>query len=201
MKFGDINVWIEAVSPNPGKGSDAVPEPIVNGSDKLPMRECLLRFTQAITDKRHKLHDYMERDLISEADCNLIAVSACALNQFGTLLDWPQPVMLRVLAGAGNLAIPLNRSSEPFSIHTEATVRDSGSPVDLSLFHTGGFNSVSGVLYSDQDPLNALIAPEESFELFLNPKAKVNAPKEITEKITTWREEAATDKELVWRKS
>jgi len=201
LDFGERKVWVEAVAPNPGKTSDSVPEPILDGAAKLPMDECLLRFTQAMTDKRDKVHGYIQRGIVSAADCNLIALSACALNQFGSLLNWPQPVMLRVLAGAGNLAIPRDKSSEPFSKHTETTFRDSGSPVNLALFYREVFSSISGVVYSHKDPLNAPMAPEESFQLFLNPKAKITIPALITDRIPTWSEEAATDRGLVWRRS
>jgi len=197
LEFGDLRVWVEAVAPKPGTASDAVPVPVVNGVAELPMRECLLRLTQTMTDKRDKLRNYMKRGIISKGDCTLIAMSACALNQFGPLLDWPFPVMLRVLAGADNLTIPLDKSSESFSIRTEAITRDSGSKVELALFYCEEFSSISGVLYSDEDPFNAPMVAEDSFQLFINPKAKVRVPKGITTKITTWRQSPITTGEGV----
>jgi hypothetical protein len=148
LDFEDTKVWVEAVAPKPGTKSDAVPEPVLNSVQDLPMRECLLRLTQAVTDKREGLNCYVERGIVSENDAFIVAVNACALNRFGSLLGWPHPVMLRVLAGAGDLAIPLNKSSEPYSIRQEATIRDSGSPVNLALFYSNEFSSITGVLYS-----------------------------------------------------
>ncbi|MGO9376213.1 MAG: hypothetical protein ACLQBD_29550, partial [Syntrophobacteraceae bacterium] len=188
LNFEDTKVWVEAVAPKIGTKSDAVPERVVNGVADLPMRECLLRLTQAVTDKRQKLDSYIQRRIVSGNDAFVVAVSSCALNQFGFLLDGLLPVMLRVLAGASNLTIPFNKSSEPYSKREVATIRDSGSPVDLSLFDSDVFSSVSGVLYSNQDPLNAMPAPEESFEFFLNPKCKaqVRVPLGIIARIPTW---------------
>ncbi len=98
LTFGNTKVWIEAVAPKSGTKSDAVPQPVVNGVQDLPMRECLLRLTQAVKAKRDAFDYYIKRGVVSEADCCVIALSACGLNQFGTLLEFPQPVMLRVLA-------------------------------------------------------------------------------------------------------
>lgn len=201
LKFGNTKVWIEAVAPKSGTKSDAVPQPVVNGVEDLPMRECLLRFTQALMTKKEKLKCYIQRGIVSEADCYVVAVSACSLNQFGTLLEWPQPVMLRVLAGAGDLAIPLSGSASPYSERKDVIFRDSGSSVDLALFDSAEFSSVAGILYSKQDPLNAPRAPDESFEFFLNPRRKVEDPKAITERITTWSKERGTGEEVPWKKT
>jgi len=165
------------------------------------MRECLLRCTQAITAKRDAFNCYIQRGIVSEADCLVVALSACDLNRFGEFLEWPQPVMLRVLAGAGDLAIPLSRPATAYSKRKNATFRDSGSPVDLALFHSAEFSPVAGVLYSKQDPLNAPAAPEESLEFFLNPKGRAEVPRAITERLATWSEERSTGQEAVWKRT
>jgi len=203
LDFDDTKVWVEAVAPKPGTKGDAVPESVVNGVQDLPIRECLLRLTQAVTDKQERLNCYVQRGIVSEKDAFVVAVSACALNQFGSLLEWPQPVMLRVLAGAGDLAIPLSKNSKPYSKRQETTVRDSGSLVNLSLFYSDEFSSVAGVLYSNQDPLNAPIAPEESFEFFLNPKSKaeVKVPLTLMQRMPTWSEDRSTEEEVVWKRT
>jgi hypothetical protein len=201
IEFGSSKVWIEAVAPTRGMTSDAVPEPVVNGGCDLPMRECLLRLTQAVTAKRNAFHNYVQNGIVSEKDCQVIALSACGLNQFGTLLDWPQPVMLRVLAGAGDLTITLDGSAAAYSKRKDATLRDSGSPVELALFSSGGFNSIAGVLYSQVDLLNSPVAPEESFEFYLNPNSEVIVPDIMTARMATWSEEQNTDQEVVWHRT
>ncbi|MCD6450006.1 MAG: hypothetical protein J7L34_05825 [Thermotogaceae bacterium] len=200
LDFGDTKVWVEAVAPKVGTESDAVPKPIINGAAGVPMRECLLRLTQAITSKRKALNSYLQRGVVSEIDAFIIAVSSGALNQFGPFLDWPQPVMLRVLAGASYLVVPLNKSSEPYSERQWKIYRDSGSPVNQGLFYSDKFNSVAGVLYCNQDPLNAPMAPEKSFEFFLNPRGKVKLPKAITERITTWSENSSSEQDSEWKR-
>jgi len=201
LKCGNTNVWIEATAPKPGTKSDAVPQSVVNGVGDLPMRECLLRLAQALTAKRDAFSSYMARGIVAEADCRVIALSACGLNQFGTLLDFPQPVMLRMVAGAGDLAIPRSGVAEAFSMRTSATFRDSGSSVDLALFCLQAFKSVAGVLYSNYDPLNAPAAPEQSFELYLNPRGSSSVPSEIRKGMTTWSEDGSTEHDAVWVKT
>lgn len=198
LKFGNTKVWIEAIAPTVGMTSDAVPQQVVNSVEDLPMRECLLRFAQALTDKQNGLKRYIQRGIVSEADCYVVAVSACNLNEIGRLLEWPHPVMLRVLAGASDLTIG---SAPPYSKFKGVTFRDSGSPVDLALFDSAEFSSVAGILYSKQEPLNAPRTPEVSFEFFLNPKNKVEVPKAITERIATWSEESRTGEGVVWKRT
>jgi len=198
LDFNNTKVWVEAVVPKPGTKSDAVPEQVANGVQDLPMRECLLRLTQAITAKREAVNSYIQRGIVSEKDAFVVAISACALNQFGSLLEWPQPVMLRVLAGAGDLAIPLDWNRSTYSTRQETILRDSGSPVATVLFEEEGYRIISGVLYSNVDPVNAPLSPEKSFSLFLNPRAYVEVPIGIRKKMLTWREKNRTGTEIVW---
>jgi hypothetical protein len=165
------------------------------------MRECLLRITQAITDKREAANSYIQRGVVSKNDAFAVAVSACALNQFGSLLGWQQPVMLRVLAGAGDLAIPLDRSHSPYSTRQVAILRNSGSPVDTILFEKEEYRIISGILYSNADPVNAPLLPETTLSLFLNPKADVEVPIGICRMMGTWREEKRAGTEIVWTKT
>lgn len=201
VKYGNLKVWIEAVAPTSGTKSDAIPESVVNGVQDLPMRECLLRLTQAVTAKRDVFNSYIQQGIVSEADCCVVALSACDLNQFGTLLEFPQPIMLRVLAGAGDLAIPLSGMGGAYSKRKNSTFRDSGSQVDLAMFSSPEFSSVAGVLYSKQDPLNAPMAPEESFEFFVNPKGKVTIPAAIINSMATWSEDRNMEQGVVWKKT
>jgi hypothetical protein len=189
LDLASTKVWFEAVAPKPGTKSDAIPEPVANGVQDLPMRECLLRLTQAITAKREAANSYIQRRIVSKNDAFVVAVSGCALNQFGSLLDWPQPVLLRVLVGAGDLTIPLDRSHSPYSTRQDAILRNSGSPVDTVLFEKDDFRIISAVLYSHSDPVNAPLSAETTLSLFLNPKADVEVPIGICRRMVTWRGE------------
>lgn len=201
LTFGSSRVWIEAVAPTPGMTSDAVPLPVIDGVQTLPMRECLLRLSQVVKAKRIAFDRYIQQGIVSKEDCRIIAVSACNLNQFGSLLEFPQPVMLRVLEGAGDLIISQNGIEPAYSNRKNSTFRDSGSPVDLALFCSGEFSSVAGVLYSKQDLSNAPTAPEESFELFLNPKSKVAVPVAVTEKMVTWSKSRDLGPGVEWKRT
>jgi hypothetical protein len=57
-------------------------------------------------------------------------------------------------------------------------------------------------LYSYQDPLNAPISLEETFEFFLNPKSKTQEKVlSIMQRIPTWSEDRFTEEERVWNKT
>lgn len=193
-------IWIEAVAPRPGVTGDAVPEPTLNGCQDLPMRESLLRLTGAVKEKRRKIEGYIQEGIVSERDTNIIAVSSCCLNQFGTLLDFPQPVILRVLAGAGDLVISTNGTNQSCSEFVDTTQRNSGSAVELNLFYQDGYEIVSGILYSPYDPLNAPGRPEEALELFINPNGSPSIPSAITDILPTFSE-VSSGLEICWQRT
>ena len=193
-------VWFEAVAPRAGTSNDRVPELVIKDTEDFPRRQLLLRLAQAITSKRDKFVAYLDSQTVSPRDACVIALSACDLKQFGPLLDWPHPAPLSILAGAGNLAIPLDRSCSPYSTRQDAILRNSGNPVDTVLFERDDFRIISAVLYSSPDPTNAPISPEATFSLFLNPRAYVEVPPGIRRMVVTWYEEKKTDTETVWMK-
>ena len=193
-------VWVEAVAPRPGEATDAVPEPVLNGCQELPIRESILRLTNAIGEKRRKFESYIQQGIVSEDDPCIVAVSSCCLNQFGTILDFPQSVMLRVLAGAGDLVIPINGTRRSYSEFTDTTHRDSGSSVNLNLFYQDGYEIISGVLYSAHDPLNAPGRPEAALELFINPNSRVVIPSAFSDTVPT-SSEVSSGQEICWHRN
>ncbi len=178
---------IEAVAPTPGNTDEKVPDFVTNGVIDFPKKECLLRLSQALADKGKKFIEYISKGTVGKNDINVIALSSCALNQFGSLLDFPHPVPLSVLVGAGNLRIS---KENPYSGSQKNTTayRYSGAPVDLCFFENRKFNIITAVLYSNLDPVNAPESPEKTFQLFLNPNAINQLPKNCgLFKIETWQ--------------
>ena len=198
LEVAGTRLWIEAVAPSIGTTSDCVPEPIMNGFGHFPKRECLLRLTQGLEGKQQALAQYMQKSTIRPEDCCIIAISACNLNQFGSLLDWPCPAPLALLAGVGHMVVTLDGSREPYCAQQKSISRDSGSPVDTAMFDREEFRVVSAVLYSKPDPLNAPPLPESSFSLFLNPRAIRHVPVEVSATMEAWVEERRKT-EIVWR--
>lgn len=195
-------VWIEAVVPSIGTTSDRVPEPIMNGLGDYPKRECLLRLAQGLDSKQKALTEYVQESLIQPEEPCIVAISACNLNTFGSLLDLDPtcPAPLALLAGAGPMVVTRHGSREPYCKRQTSINRDSGSHVDTALYEKEDFRVVSGVLYSSPDPLNAPYPPEASFSLFLNPRANYSVPHDVYANMETWTEEQSGS-ETIWKKT
>jgi hypothetical protein len=196
VEISGMRIWTEAVAPKIGTGKDRVPEPVVNGVQDFPKKECLLRLLQGVTEKRARMADYSIKRIVSHDDACVIALSACDLNQFGSLLDFPQPAPLSILAGAGNLVI--SSACDPYSGRNEAIARNSGSKVDTTLFEKDEFSIISAVLYSHVDPLNAPDEPHRTLSLFLNPNAEIMLPESFYERMSTWRVKEKSGDKTIW---
>jgi hypothetical protein len=195
-------VWVEAVAPGPGTESDAVPPPLFSGVADVPMRECLLRLTQGMEGKLKQAEKHAEDGVILSGDPYVIAISSCRLNFHGWSLNFPQPIMLRILAGAGDLVIsPISQPSK-YSARQALVSRDSRAPVDLALFESDRFARVSAVLYSALDPLvpDGGDYPEGSFEMFLNPQRSVDVPPAVTSRIPTWSQTRSEGGHVEWER-
>ncbi|MFK7802641.1 MAG: hypothetical protein AB8G95_13485 [Anaerolineae bacterium] len=190
------NIWIEAVAPNPGITADKVPKQKFNKVTEVPKDQFRLRLAQALQDKKDKFHKYHRQSIVESSDICIIAISACALNQYGSTMEFPAPAILSVAAGAGNLALSLNRDDDSF-IELQTEIRkNSGGLVTTNAFSLPEFKIISGILYSNVDPVNAPAKPEKTFQLFLNPNANNNIEKHYFDRIEIWE----SSDNLTWNK-
>jgi hypothetical protein len=134
--------------------------------------------------KREKFEEYRHNDFVDLDDPCIIAISSCALNQFGHLLDFPCPAPLSVLAGADKMV--LSKNKPPYVTKRQSIEKKSGFPVNTCAFEDPSFDIISAVLYSSEDPLNASLDPESTFQLFLNPRATDPLPKYFINNFDTW---------------
>lgn len=193
------NIWIEAVAPNIGNGNDALPE-LLEGVHKLPEVEFLLRLTNSLDYKLDIFNKYRENGLISNNDYCIIAISSCALNQYGSLMDFPAPAPLKVIAGVGNLV--LNKDDNYVQYRNEIQ-KESKSSVETSLFSLESYSKICAVLYSCSDPLNSPNKPETTFQLFLNPFNAIKVNNTLVKNfndIEIWNQ-IKKNKYIVWQKN
>ena len=179
-------VFVEAVAPTAGTRSDRVPDPVHQGVIAFPERECLLRLTQALTDKAGDFRKNLRDGVVPSDACRIIALSASGLNQFGSMLDGTHPALLSVLAGAGPLELTIGGTAPPRSSRREFLTRDSGKTVPAALFDDPEFSIVSGVLYSSVDLWNAPQDARTTLSLFANPMASVPVPAAFQKRFVTW---------------
>lgn len=175
------SVWIEAVAPLPDD-AHTLPE-LLFGVFDLPEEAFLLRLTSALDTKRRKFATYQDGGIVGEKDCCIIALSASALNQFGSLMDFPAPAPLKVLAGAGVFVLADDGSYTTVrgNLH-----KSSGREVDVRLFENTDFQIISALLYSATDPLNSPDKAESTFKVFHNPLAHNPLPKEMFVNAEQW---------------
>lgn len=194
INLTDKNVWIEAVAPKIGTGNNALPK-LLEGVHELPEKEFLLRLTNSIDNKVKAFNSYKNK-FISANGSFIIAISSCALSEYGSLMDYPVPAPLKVLAGAGNLVV----SKEGNYVDSRKKVNTySGNPVDTNLFEQKKFTSISAVLYSNCNILNCNNKPEETFQIFLNPNVETSYYFEIFQGIDIWYKLPDSD-EQIWKK-
>lgn len=189
-------IWLEAVAPGPGITGQALPE-LSEGVFDLPEEQFLLRLSSALRDKKNGLASYISKGIVGQQDCYIVAISACALNQFGSLMDFPAPAPLKVLAGMGTLVLDKDGN---YTAPRQNLVKPSGAEVDLRLFDDPCFSGVSAVLYSTSDPLNCPDTPQDKFQLFLNPLAHSPLPAGLFTGVEIWSQVAKDQYQATWKK-
>ena len=163
------------------------------GVENFPENELLLRLTSGLKEKRDKFKDYLDKKTIKGEDACIIALSSCYLDIYGSLLDATAPAPLKVLAGCSCPVLSKNKS--PFFSKRQPIEKVSKNTVSVLLFEDPAYDLISAVLYSCKDPLNAPNPPESTFQIFLNPRAKVPLPDCFCTNIDAWHYENE-----VWKK-
>ena len=81
VKEAGETIWIEAVTPTPGEP----PRPDRADGEVYPVPDdsLLLRFLQAMNDKRNRLQPYVDDSLIAPDDLRIIAINAGDQKGFG----------------------------------------------------------------------------------------------------------------------
>lgn len=174
-------VYIEAIAPKEGITEDKLPE-MKPGVHNLPDREFLLRLSGAFVEKYKKYKKYINNNNICEKDIYIIAISACNLSQYGSLMDYP-PAPFKLLAGAGHLILSPSGS---FFEHRPQIKKINNIPVEMNYFLKEEYNGISAVLYSNMDILNCPDRPEEKFVIVNNPIAKNPIPSTFFKGIENW---------------
>ena len=163
------------------------------GVHNLHEKEFLLRLSGAFVEKYRKYICYINSNIICENDIYIIAISACDLSQYGSLMDYP-PAPLKLLAGAGPLVLS---PSGNFFKYRPQIKKIKNIPVEMNYFHSKEYAGISAILYSNVDVLNCPDKPEENFIIVKNPIAKNPISNKFFKGIGIW----VFDKKLKsWRR-
>lgn len=171
-------VWIEAVMPQAGVGSDALIEPTSQTAFDIPTDRFVLRLTTALREKFGKVRQYIEEGTIPISDAAVVAISGGRLPF--RFQESPIPNIVRALCGVGSLCAEIDVQSLrrrgtyiEFRDHVE---KISKSPASTDLFLRKEFAQISAVLYSSADCVNYPRKPGLEFVLVHNPNARIPLP-------------------------
>ncbi len=174
---GNQKIWVEAVAPEPGIGNDRVPELQmglkVEVASKVPTEKILLRYTNAITEKRERYLAALERGILVDSDSYVLAINSRGIPDVpyrNTL-----PFFVQALLPFGPLTILIDPQTEefgdPFYQLRESVAKAKGSPVSTAGFLDPQFAFVSAVLHSSVDCVNCPPNLGGDFTILHNPSA------------------------------
>lgn len=174
-------VWVAAVAPGPGIGTDMVP-PIVRGECfTVPIEKIILRFTSALRDKYLKINNDIGKGIIGREDSIVLALNSRGIphGPFGADL----PHFLKAFLPIGNLTLELNPRTRQItdSYHTErpAITKKSGAEVPTKAFLDSAFSHFAGVFHSTVDWVNRPPNLGEDFDFLHNPSAVTSFPQDL----------------------
>ena len=177
-------IWIEAVTPSPeGIPAEYLRPPKVGEvkSGSIPNEQILLRWTSVLKDKRDRLQSYLERGIIADTDCTVVAVNACCLSDFAwnDLGVSRMPFAVEATFPVGPIAVPITADGRIAGEATRTTRRSiqkpNGAPVRTDNFLDARYANVSAIMGCNRkDMLKDL-----SLTVVHNPLALVPLPREI----------------------
>src|SRR5205807_7241182 len=166
-------VWVEAVAPGPGEGEDRVPEIELGKAYAVPTEKILLRFTNALAEKRSRYLDAVAKKIVQQDDLYLLAINSRRIPHapFGNTL----PFFVQAFLPLGNLTLVLDKTtrkiSDSFYQRRDAVRKASGAAVNTNSLLDTQFAFVSGVLHSAADCVNRPPALGGDFMVLHNPTA------------------------------
>jgi hypothetical protein len=175
-------IWIEAVTPAP----EGIPQdwlaPPKRGEVKMrskPHEQMLLRWTSVLKDKRDKLKSYIEKNIVDQKDCTVIAINSCRLSDFAKddLGNSGFPFVVEAVFPVGPLAYPITQDGqpggEPGNIPCHTIQKPNSKDIPTGNFLDHGYACVSAVIGCYQkDMVNGAL----SLIVVHNPLATVHLP-------------------------
>jgi len=174
-------VYIEAIAPKEGETEYKLPQ-LQLGVHKVPKKEFMLRLSGAFLEKYRKYKSYINNNIISEEDIYIIAISACNLGEYDSIMDFPCDAPLQFLFGAGDLVV----SSKESFVRYRPQIMKRDRPVEMKYFLINEYNGISAVLYSNAGILRCPNNPEETFIFVKNPLAKNPLPDSFLKGVKSW---------------
>ncbi len=151
VQMGRRRVWFEAVCPEPGTGALAVAVPTSGVFWGRPETAITLRYSTVLRDKIQARERYLDRAIVQDSDCYVIAISGAKLDV--ALLDESEmPFIVKTLYGVGDRYFEVAISDGAvvgggFHQRPGVAKRTTGATVSSSWFCDESNAGISAVLY------------------------------------------------------
>jgi len=172
VEFDGHCVWFEAIAPGPGTGADKVPE---NTLGDVPEERILLRFTNALDEKRKKYLQAVGKGIIQPSDRYVVAINSRGIPH-GRYYGGAAPYFVQAFLPLGHPTLTINietrEAVNAYFQRREAVPKVNRSPVSTKAFLEAQSACVSAVLYSSVDCGDHSKALGYDFEVLHNPTAQ-----------------------------
>jgi hypothetical protein len=174
-------LWVEAVAPTLGapNNPDRPPDLIPDGRFRpVPIEQVLMRYTQALREKRDRFSAYRQEGLVAEGDRCVIAVSSAAL--------WPHlegvglPRILSAVFPIGRERVVVDR--ETFAVvrveheYRGEIFRAGGAGIPTTAFLSPEYAMISGLIHDSARPTSLRQQGNARFVSANNPTTTVPLP-------------------------
>ena len=147
---GNRRVWFEAIAPGPGDGPDQVPQLVSGQCTDTPTEQILLRFTNALDEKRKKYAAALAAGIVSAEDSYVLAINSLEIRYAP---DGPSlPYFIQAFLPFGPLTISFDvktfEKKDSFYAYRPEVLKLNGSPVSTRAFLDDAASFCSAVLHS-----------------------------------------------------
>ena len=176
VPLGRRRLWIEAVAPGPGAGPDRVPEPVFGHpiAVDVPVEKILLRFTNALSEKRARYAAALRKGIISRNDAYLLAINSQGI-QHAPDGD-SMPYFVQAFLPFGPLTVEVDvktfEIASTFHAYRPAVRKVKGADVSTRSFLDSQDSFCSAVLHSAVDCANYPEVMGDDFAVLHNPQAR-----------------------------
>lgn len=170
---GNSRIWFEATAPGPGEGPDQVPQLRSGEATEVPTEKILLRFTQALDEKRRKYATALRKGIISSKDNYVLAINSRGIRHapYGNSM----PYFVQAFLPIGPLAVSIDvktlKIKDSFYQYRPGVSKLSGQIISTRTFLDKDAAFCSAVLHSAVDCANYPNQSGDEFSILHNPNA------------------------------
>lgn len=166
-------VWFEAVAPAPGTGPDQVPELVPGEVRTVPVEQILLRFTNALAEKKKRYVAAVAKGIIVAEEPYVLAINSRGIPSapYGNTM----PYFVQAFLPIGPLAIAIDRETlkvtDSFYQYRPHVAKASGTDISTRTFLDEDGAFCSAVIHSAVDCANHPADLGADFSILYNPNA------------------------------